>query len=78
MPRTVPARAYGEAPAGFGVPPEEAGFLVEVFEGLLGGRNARLTDGVREGGAGPRAAGLLGLRTGGRRGGHPAGVSRGR
>ncbi|MGY6021184.1 NAD(P)H-binding protein [Streptomyces spinosirectus] len=44
----VPARAYGEALTGFGVPPEEAGFLVEVFEGLLDGRNAHLTDGVRE------------------------------
>ncbi|MEV0170276.1 NAD(P)H-binding protein [Streptomyces sp. NPDC050803] len=44
----VPARAYGEALTGFGVPQEEAEFLVEVFEGLLDGRNARLTDGVRE------------------------------
>ncbi|MFF4269616.1 NmrA family transcriptional regulator [Streptomyces sp. NPDC001536] len=44
----VAAREYGEALVGFGVPPEEAEFLVEVFEGLLDGRNARLTDGVRE------------------------------
>ncbi len=44
----VPARAYGEVLAGFGVPPEEAAFLVEVFEGLLDGRNSRRTDGVRE------------------------------
>ena len=44
----VPARAYGEALTGFGVPPEEAEFLVEVFEGLLDGRNSHLTDGVRE------------------------------
>lgn len=44
----VPARAYGEALTGFGVPSEEAEFLVEVFGGLLDGRNARLTDGVRE------------------------------
>ncbi|MFI7405183.1 NAD(P)H-binding protein [Streptomyces sp. NPDC049541] len=43
----VPARAYGEALAGFGVPAEEAEFLVGVFEGLLDGRNAHLTDGVR-------------------------------
>ncbi|MFF4360674.1 NmrA family NAD(P)-binding protein [Streptomyces sp. NPDC001604] len=43
----VPARAYGEALTGFGVPAEEAEFLVEVFEGLLDGRNAHLTDGVR-------------------------------
>lgn len=44
----VPARAYGEALTGFGVPPEEAEFLVEVFKGLLDGRNTRLTDGVRQ------------------------------
>jgi uncharacterized protein YbjT (DUF2867 family) len=42
----VPARAYGEALMGFGVPAEEAEFLVEVFEGLLDGRNAHLTDDV--------------------------------
>ncbi|NUS25186.1 MAG: NAD(P)H-binding protein [Streptomyces sp.] len=51
----VPARAYGEALTGFGVPVEEAEFLVEVFEGLLDGRNARVTDGVRQVlGRGPR------------------------
>ncbi|MER6419525.1 NmrA family NAD(P)-binding protein [Streptomyces sp. NPDC001137] len=44
----VPARAYGEALTGFGVPAEEAEFLVGVFEGLLDGRNAYLTDGVRQ------------------------------
>ncbi|MFF4801424.1 NmrA family NAD(P)-binding protein [Streptomyces sp. NPDC001351] len=44
----VPARAYGEALTGFGVPAEEAEFLVGVFEGLLDGRNARLTDGIRQ------------------------------
>ncbi|MER6677941.1 NmrA family transcriptional regulator [Streptomyces sp. NPDC000983] len=44
----VPARAYGERLTGFGIPPEEAEFLVEVFETLLDGRNARLTDGVRQ------------------------------
>ena len=44
----VPARAYGEALEGFGVPAEEAAFLVEVFEGLLDGRNSRLTDDVRQ------------------------------
>lgn len=32
---------------GFGVPGEEAAFLVEVFATLLGGRNARVEDGVR-------------------------------
>ncbi|MFG2786394.1 NAD(P)H-binding protein [Streptomyces sp. NPDC048419] len=44
----VAARAYGEALTGFGVPSAEAEFLVEVFEGLLDGRNAHLSDGVRE------------------------------
>ncbi|MEV6948413.1 NmrA family NAD(P)-binding protein [Streptomyces sp. NPDC051172] len=44
----VPARAYREALTGFGVPPQEAEFLVGVFEGLLDGRNAHLTDGVRQ------------------------------
>ncbi|MEU3255464.1 NmrA family transcriptional regulator, partial [Streptomyces sp. NPDC006997] len=45
--REVPAREYGERLAGFGVPEEEAAFLVGVFETLLDGRNARLSDGVR-------------------------------
>jgi uncharacterized protein YbjT (DUF2867 family) len=44
----VTARAYGERLAGFGVPPEEAEFLVELFGSLLDGRNAQLSDGVRE------------------------------
>ncbi|MFF4252430.1 NAD(P)H-binding protein [Streptomyces sp. NPDC001663] len=44
----VPTRAYGEALAGFGVPPEEVELLVEVFETLMDGRNAHLTDDVRE------------------------------
>ncbi|MEU0068336.1 NmrA family NAD(P)-binding protein [Streptomyces sp. NPDC006332] len=44
----VPVRAYAETLAGFGVPPEEVGLLVEVFEGLMDGRNARLTDDVRQ------------------------------
>ncbi|WP_307165997.1 SDR family oxidoreductase [Streptomyces rishiriensis] len=44
----VPARQYGEQLAGFGVPPEEVAFLVELFESLLDGRNAHLSDGVRE------------------------------
>ncbi|MGC0373947.1 hypothetical protein [Streptomyces sp. SAI-229] len=47
MYRAVPAREYGEAPAGPGVPREEAAFLTEVFETLLEGRNARVEDGVR-------------------------------
>ncbi|GAA4010990.1 NAD(P)H-binding protein [Streptomyces plumbiresistens] len=44
----VPVRAYGETLAGFGVPPEEVQLLIEVFEGLMDGRNARLTDDVRQ------------------------------
>ncbi|WP_371102524.1 NmrA family transcriptional regulator [Streptomyces sp. PU_AKi4] len=46
--RAVPARDYGEALVGFGVPPEEAGFLTGLFGTLLDGRNARVEDGVRE------------------------------
>lgn len=44
----VTAREYGEDLAALGVPPAEAGFLVGLFETLLDGRNARLSDGVRE------------------------------
>ncbi|MEV7339350.1 NAD(P)H-binding protein [Streptomyces sp. NPDC093544] len=43
----VTARQYGDTLAGFGVPPEEVDLLVEVFEGLLDGRNAHLSDGVQ-------------------------------
>ncbi|MEU6085429.1 NAD(P)H-binding protein [Streptomyces sp. NPDC047085] len=46
--RAVPARAYGERLAGIGVPPEESAFLVGLFESLLDGRNAHLSEGVRE------------------------------
>ncbi|MCH5672421.1 hypothetical protein [Streptomyces gilvus] len=45
--RAVPAREYGARLAGFGVAPEEVAFLVELFESLLDGRNAYLSDGVR-------------------------------
>ncbi|MFF5480259.1 NAD(P)H-binding protein [Streptomyces sp. NPDC012935] len=44
----VPTAAYGEALAGFGVPPEDVELLVEVFETLMDGRNAHVTDDVRE------------------------------
>lgn len=44
----VPAHQYGEQLAGFGVPAEEVAFLVELFESLLDGRNAYLSDGVRQ------------------------------
>ncbi|MET8243963.1 NAD(P)H-binding protein [Streptomyces sp. NPDC005202] len=46
--RPVSARQYGENLTGFGVPPEEVEFLVDVFESLLDGRNAYLSDGVRQ------------------------------
>lgn len=53
--RAVPARDYGEALVGFGVPSEEAAFLTGLFETLLDGRNARVEDGVRQVlGRGPR------------------------
>ncbi|MET9830232.1 NAD(P)H-binding protein [Streptomyces sp. NPDC006385] len=44
----VPTRAYGEALAGFGVPPEEVELLIEVFDTLMDGRNAHVTHDVRE------------------------------
>lgn len=44
----VSAREYGAALTEFGVPPEEAEFLVELFETNLDGRNAVLSAGVRE------------------------------
>ncbi|MGW3911262.1 NmrA family transcriptional regulator [Streptomyces sp. NPDC005070] len=43
----VTARRYGDTLAGFGMPAEEARFLVDLFESLLDGRNAHLSDGVR-------------------------------
>ncbi|MGW3145327.1 NmrA family transcriptional regulator [Streptomyces sp. NPDC001177] len=46
--RPVQPREYGEHLAGFGVPPDEVEFLVDLFESLLDGRNSYLTDGVRE------------------------------
>ncbi|MGI5379069.1 NAD(P)H-binding protein [Streptomyces sp. CA-251387] len=44
----VPTRAYGEALAGFGIPPEEVELLIGIFETLMDGRNAHVTDDVRE------------------------------
>ncbi len=44
----VTAREYGSALTEFGVPAEEAEFLIELFETNLDGRNAKLSDGVRE------------------------------
>ncbi|MEV6753247.1 NAD(P)H-binding protein [Streptomyces sp. NPDC051214] len=44
----VSAREYGGALAEFGVPAEETAFLVELFETQLDGRNAYLSEGVRE------------------------------
>ncbi|GAA2761099.1 NAD(P)H-binding protein [Streptomyces paradoxus] len=46
--RAVSTRDYGEALAGFGVPPEEVAGMTEIFGTLLDGRNAHLSDGVRE------------------------------
>ncbi|MFI6245657.1 NAD(P)H-binding protein [Streptomyces sp. NPDC051016] len=46
--RAVTAREYGAHLAAFGVPEPEVEFLVELFESLLDGRNAYLSDGVRE------------------------------
>lgn len=44
----VSAREYGGILTGVGVPAEEAAFLVGLFGSLLDGRNAHLSDGVRE------------------------------
>ncbi len=44
----VPVREYHARLTAFGVPPQEADFLVGLFEELLDGRNAHLSDGVRE------------------------------
>ncbi|MFF8394060.1 NmrA family transcriptional regulator [Streptomyces sp. NPDC016172] len=46
--RAVSTREYGEALVGFGVPPEEVASMTEIFDTLLDGRNAHLSDGVRE------------------------------
>ncbi|MFC7916918.1 NmrA family transcriptional regulator [Streptomyces sp. NPDC057386] len=45
---SVPVEAYGARLVEAGVPEEEAEFLLEVFEQLLDGRNAYVSDGVRE------------------------------
>ncbi len=44
----VGAREYGAALTDFGVPEEEVEFLIELFETNLDGRNAHVSDGVRE------------------------------
>lgn len=44
----VSAREYGGALAAYGVPAEEAEFLIELFDSNLDGRNAYLSEGVRE------------------------------
>ncbi|MFF7352625.1 NmrA family transcriptional regulator [Streptomyces filipinensis] len=46
--RAVAPRDYGARLAGFGVPPEEVEFLVGLFASLLDGRNAHVSDGVRQ------------------------------
>ncbi|MFF3736015.1 NmrA family transcriptional regulator [Streptomyces sp. NPDC002566] len=45
--RAVPLDQYRERLVGFGLPAEEADFLVELFGELLDGHNAHVTDGVR-------------------------------
>ena len=45
---TVPAADYAEALAGAGVPPEVRELLLYLFAEVLDGRNASLTDGVRQ------------------------------
>jgi uncharacterized protein YbjT (DUF2867 family) len=46
--RAVSTRDYGEALVGFGVPPQEVAGLTEIFDTLLDGRNAHVSDGVRQ------------------------------
>ncbi|SMQ19737.1 Uncharacterized conserved protein YbjT, contains NAD(P)-binding and DUF2867 domains [Streptomyces sp. Ag82_O1-12] len=46
--RAVSTRDYGEALVGFGVPREEVAGMTAIFDTLLDGRNAHLSDGVRE------------------------------
>jgi uncharacterized protein YbjT (DUF2867 family) len=46
--RAVSTRDYGEALVGFGLPPEEAAAMTDIFDTLLDGRNAHVSDGVRE------------------------------
>ncbi|WP_189590677.1 NmrA family NAD(P)-binding protein [Streptomyces massasporeus] len=46
--RAVSTRDYGEALVGFGVPPEEVAGMTAIFDTLLDGRNAHLSNGVRE------------------------------
>ncbi|MFJ8590933.1 NmrA family transcriptional regulator [Streptomyces sp. NPDC093598] len=46
--RAVSARDYEEVLVDFGMPPEEAAGLRAIFDTLLDGRNAHLSDGVRE------------------------------
>lgn len=44
----VGAREYGASLTEFGVPESEVEFLIELFETNLDGRNAHVSDGVRE------------------------------
>jgi uncharacterized protein YbjT (DUF2867 family) len=46
--RAVSPQRYGENLLGFGVPAQEVEALVEAFTQLLDGRNAYLSDGVRQ------------------------------
>ncbi|MFH8655524.1 NmrA family transcriptional regulator [Streptomyces afghaniensis] len=46
--RAVSTQEYGEILLGFGVPPQEVTALTGIFDTLLDGRNAHVSDGVRE------------------------------
>ncbi|MEU5391118.1 NmrA family transcriptional regulator [Streptomyces tibetensis] len=46
--RAVSTRDYQEALVGFGVPPEEVAGMTAIFDTLLDGRNAHVSDGVRQ------------------------------
>ncbi|MBN0044675.1 NAD(P)H-binding protein [Streptomyces actuosus] len=46
--RSVPAPEYGKRLTGAGMPAEETEFLLDLFEQLLDGRNAYLSDGVQQ------------------------------
>ncbi len=68
-------RDYGEALVGFGLPPEEVAAMTDIFDTLLDGRNAHVSEGVREVlGRAPRD--FDGLRSGGGCGRDLEGVTR--
>ncbi|WP_086565817.1 NmrA family transcriptional regulator [Streptomyces africanus] len=46
--RAVSTQDYGERLLGFGLPPQEVTALTDIFDTLLDGRNAHVSDGVQE------------------------------